>query len=243
MQINFSNTYTPNFQANLKLTPFVKETISGLSTKHQERFIETQRTLNALENDSELMLSRRCLPNGKIIPVITNLKTGAMIADLNNPIKKFGSATIELLERIALGKKAFERRIFSNNGRVIEESIQDIQKNTFPLPSHPLTQSNLLKIELSDDLQLTMSKLEKRFPDKELIFSLKDEQKLFIQQYDEGYIYYITDAKNIPNGEYFTVNYAQNGFKVNYDSSRIAKDKVTKIFERYTSKALEKLNK
>ena len=73
-----------------------------------------------------------------------------MIADWNSPIKKFGSATIELLERIALGKKAFERRIFSNNGRVIEESIQDIQKNTFPLPSHPLTQSNLLKIELSD---------------------------------------------------------------------------------------------
>ena len=242
MQIPSINNYQPNFQANLRLTPFTKEVILGLSTKHQTRFIEVQKNLNLLENTDELLLSRRVTSEGKVIPVITNLKTGAMLADLENPIRRFGAAAIDLLEQIT-ALKPKSKRIFSKNIVVINEMRDDILKNTNHLPMHPTEFQKLKSIDIADDLQLSLKKLEHKFPDKEMIFSLKNDQKLFIQQYDEGYIYYLSDKNNIPTGQYFTATYTQDGFKLNYNDTTISEEKVIKIFDRYTKKALERLSK
>ncbi len=242
MQIKYLNNDQLNFQANLKLTPFAKEVILGLSTKHQARFIEAQKRLNSLEFNDELLLSRRVTREGKIIPIITNLKTGAVVADLENPIRRFGAAAIDLLEQIA-ALKPKSKRVFSKNIVVINETTDNVLKNTKPLQIHPTEFQKLKSIDISEDLQLSLNKLERKFPDKEMIFFLKNDQKLFIQQYDEGYIYYLSDKNNIPTGQYFTATYTQEGFKLNYNNTTMSEEKVIKIFDRYTIKALERLSK
>ena len=85
-----------------------------------------------------------------------------------------------------------------------------------------------------------INNFEKLYPKKELIFTLSNEEKLFIKQFDEGYIYYICN-NNMPNGKYFTATYYKEGFRINFNEQFLKKEKVEKYFKRYTSKALEKL--
>ena len=231
-----------NFKASIKLTPNTKKWVLGLSAENQMRFINAQKKLSQLESRDELLLSRKkTMEDGKIIPVLTNLRTGAMIAQFNSPIRKISTASINLIEAAANQRETFARRIFSKNQAVIDNSIERILKKTVELPAHPISHQKLTHIELCKDAQILMKEFENKFPDKEIIFKLSENEKLFIKQYDEGYIYYICNNKNMPNGKYFTATYNNDGFRLNYNEQFITKEEVGKIFNRYTKKTIEKL--
>jgi len=232
-----------NFKANIKLTPFTKQFVSNMSAPHITRFMEAQKKLNQLPISDELMISRKKLKDGRIVPVITNLANGAMLLPMVNGAHKLSSSLVKMVEDIAEQKGRYSRKIFSKNINVINNSINEVLEHTDELSIHPIAAQNLNHLDLNEEQQLLMMKFEKSYPDKELIFQLSEDKKLFIKSYDEGYIYYIGNAQKIPTGEFFTVTYSKDGFIINYNESTFAQDKILKYFNRYTHKGLERLNK
>ena len=237
--MKIANTDNTTFNANIKLTPKTRKWVLDLSVENQRRFINAQNKLGELESSDELLLSRKMTKERKVIPVLTNLRTGAMIAQLSSPISKVSTASINLIEAAASQKDTFARKIFSKNQTVIDNSIVRNLSYTIELSAHPLPYQKLKHIELDNDSQSLLKELEKIFPKKEICFKLSKNEKLFIKQFDEGYIYYICDNKNMPDGRYFTATYYKDGFRLNYNDQTLSKEKVEKYYNRYTQKALE----
>lgn len=232
--------YNTNFSANIKLTPTVKKMVLELNPKRQNRFIDVQRKLMSLEAPDELLLTRRVSQDGKKIPVIINLTTGAMVAHFNHKMSKLSKAALELLEKIADIHDPLSKTFFNKNKTVIEDSRNLILTKTHELSTHPVAANKLKQIQLDEKNQLLMRKYEKTCPKKEVIFNVSENEKLFIKNFDEGYIYYLCNEKNMPNGRYFTVTYNKDGFQINYNENLLPKDKVEKYFQRYTKKGIEK---
>jgi hypothetical protein len=237
--IKMNNTNI-NFRANIKLTPYTKDLYNKMSADNMGKFLDTIRALNTINNKSELILSRKITPDRKIIPVITNLNTGAMVANFHSEMVKITKTTIELLEKVANTNNCLSKILFSNDPNTIKKSIDTVLKATRELSIHPpVSQQKLSHIKLSSEDNLLMRKFYDKFFDKVNIFKLSDSNKLFIKNFDEGYNYYITDLKNQPTGKHFIVNYTANGFRISYDENIITKEEVLKIFKRYTKKAIE----
>lgn len=238
MKITNTNS-NQNFEASIKLTPSTKKWVLGLSDKNQASFIKAQKKLNQLEYPDELLLSRKKNSEGKTIPVLINLTTGAMIASLNSRYGKVSDSAINLIEAAANKGETFARKIFSRNPFVINNSIERILSQTHEIPTHPVAYQKLSHLDLDNDKQDLIKDFEKIY-DKELKFKLSENEKLFIKSYDEGYIYYICNNKNMPTGKYFTATYHKDGFRLNYNEQFMDKDLVEKYFKRYTKKAIEK---
>lgn len=232
-----------NFKASIKLTPYTKKMVLGLSDKHKIRFFESQKKLSLLDSTDELLLSRKKTLDGKVIPILINLKTGSMIAELTKPNNKFITSAIELIESVANQKNNFTKKIFTKNQTVIDENISKILNETKELSIHPAAQQKLNHIELEESSQILMKQFEKIYPNKEIKFKLSENEKLFIKSYDEGYIYYICNNNNIPTGKYFTVTYNKDGYILNYNKNFLEKEKVEKYYTRYTKKAIENLSR
>lgn len=231
---------TTNFKANIKITPFTKKILSEMSTSHFERFITAQRVLNQLPIKDELIITRKRLTNGQLIPVLTNLTNGAMLLPIQEESKKLTTNIIKIIEDVSKQQESYARRIFSRNINVINNSINRVFETTKELINHPIPPQKLNPIELDEKQILLMKDFENKYTDREVIFQLSELKKLFIKSYDEGYIYYICDTKNKPTGEFFTVTYSKNGFRINYDEKLLTREKVIKYFNRYTSKSLER---
>ena len=242
MEVRSVNTYSPNFQASIKLTPFAKNKILKMSRQHQSRLFKALEELKSIGGDDELLLTRK-IHNGETVAVLTNLRTGAMIANFNTSMQRFSSKALDLIEKVVEGKNGYFKRIFSKNGVVIDDSISDVLKATRELSNHPPVPSQKLKHkQLNKEEQHLLKQFETVYPKKELSFMLKNDQKLFIKRYDEGYVYYLCDRNNMPTGRYFTATYTKDGFCLNYDDKFISEVEVDKCFRRYTAKAVEKLS-
>lgn len=234
------NNSSINFKANVKLTPYTKELYSKMSPEYMERFIKTRKTLNSINNKSELILSRKITPDRKVIPIIINLNTGAMVANLHSEMVKITKTTIELLEKVANPNNNLSKILFSNDPNTIKKSIDTVLKATKELSIHPpIPQQKISHIKLSSEDNLLMKKYYDKFSDKVNIFKLSNSHKLFIKSFDEGYNYFITDLKNQPIDKHFAINYTANGFRISYDENLISKEDAVKIFKRYTKKAIE----
>ena len=239
MNIITNNTNT-NFKAHVKYTPYMKSLYGKMSSDHMERFLEAQRKLGSINNKSELLLTRKKTYDKKIIPVIINLNTGSMVANFNSEIKKMTKSSIELLEKISNPKDPLFKRLFSKNSSEIQDSISNVLIKTKEILIHPpVPQQKLHHIELSNDEVLKMKKYDNKFSNKTNIFLIPNNLKVHIKNYDEGYNFIITDLKNIPTGQYFTVTYTLKGFRINYDPKRMDAETVSKYFNRYTQKAIE----
>ena len=231
-----------SFKSKIKKTPYTQSVINSMSIKHFERYIEVQNKLLRNGLPDEILISRKKTSDGKIIPILTNLSTGMLIMPKNADIKRFNTTLIKLLESIIDPESQYSK-LFSRNSLVIQNNTNKTLAQTKELLIHPLSHQKLTNIRLSKEDQDLMKNFETIYPDKEIIFQLSENTKLFIKSFDEGYIYYITDNNRIPNGEYFTVTYNNTGYSLNYDSNIIKKEEANRIFKRYTSKSIERFLK
>lgn len=235
--ITNSNT---DFKASMKLTPHARHTIDKMDANNIQKFIEYQKHLRALKDKSLLLLSRKKFKDGSIIPVITNLNTGAMVSIISNNVKVYHELVIDLLKIITKFDSDQHRRLFSNDKSVVKNSINDTLKKTYELRNNPpKPYQNLKKIVFSKENQDTMLQYEAIFNDEKIKLPIGNNKYLNIQNYDEGYHYFLTDSDNKKTGEYFIVAYTNKGFRLYYDPSKINKNEVLSLFKKYTQKAIE----
>jgi hypothetical protein len=143
-----------------------------------ERFLNAQRNLKAIDNKSELLITRKKTYDKKIIPVIINLNTGAMVANFNSDIRKVTKSTVDLLEKIADTKNSISKIIFSKKPDIIKDSIDNVLVKTTEISIHPpIPQQKLSHIDLLDDEILKMKKYDSKFSNKVNIFTISKDLK------------------------------------------------------------------
>ena len=204
--------------------------------------LKSRKLLNIDSNDT-LIITRRVHNDGHNVPVLKNLNTGAMVIPYRSEIKKFNALVVNLLETITDENNNLHKKLFTKNESIANITNISILNKTKKLSIHPLPPEKLTQLDTTTDDQIILKAFDQKYNDKEFIFKVSEDKKIFIKGYDEGYIYYLTDTFNKPTGDYFTATYTKEGFQLNYNPKYMAEEKVKKYFRRYTLKALENIEK